>query len=205
MRAALILEPGLHPHAEDAVRRAGAFLREAKFEVVEAAPPGIGRLTELWLDIGLSEMGTTLLPLVDKIGDKNMETFFGDLWAAKGHRDLDRYQAALRERDTLIRQWATFLADTPVVVMPSSSAHYLSPDCDLQGREASDRLLQAHRFQLAVAVLGLPALALPMGERDGLPTGVQIVAGRFREDLCLVAGINIERRQGPITPIDPRF
>jgi amidase len=205
LKAALVIEPDLHPLAADAVRRAGALLKEAQFEVVEASPPGIRRLTELWMEIGVSEMGSTLLPYVDKIGDKNMEKFFKDLWETRGHRDLERYQAALRERDSLIREWQTFLADTPVVVMPSTSEHFLAPDCDLQGPAASDKLMFSHRFQLAIAVLGLPALALPMGEREGLPTGVQIVAQRYREDLCLVTGLNIERRQPPMTPIDPRF
>lgn len=205
MQAALVIEPGLHPLAAEAVRRAGALLRDAQFDIVEASPPGIARLAELWMDIAVCEMGSTLLPFVDKIGDKNMEKFFKDLWETRGHRDLERYQAALRERDSLIRAWTSFLAETPIVVMPATSEHVLAPDCDLQGPAASDRLLQAHRFQLAVATLGLPSLAIPMGERDGLPTGVQIVASRFREDMCLVAGLNIERRQPPMTPINPRF
>jgi amidase len=32
---------------------------------------------------------------------------------------------------------------------------------------------------------------------------VQIVAGRFREDLCLDAGEVIEAAEGRVTPIDP--
>jgi amidase len=34
--------------------------------------------------------------------------------------------------------------------------------------------------------------------------GVQIVSGKFREDLCLAAGAIIEAKEPPITPIDPR-
>ncbi|MEM5329384.1 hypothetical protein VSR34_22720 [Paraburkholderia sp. JHI2823] len=36
-----------------------------------------------------------------------------------------------------------------------------------------------------------------------VPVGVQIVAGHFREDLCLLAGEAIEARGAPPSPIDP--
>ena len=57
---------------------------------------------------------------------------------------------------------------------------------------------------LAPAVLGLPCVAVPTGVRDHVPLGVQIVGGRFREDLCLDAAEAIEQRAGAFTPIDPR-
>ncbi len=37
---------------------------------------------------------------------------------------------------------------------------------------------------------------MPTGIVDGLPTGVQILAPRFREDLCLAAGEALEARAG---------
>lgn len=43
-----------------------------------------------------------------------------------------------------------------------------------------------------VALGGLPAASVPAGEEDGLPIGVQIVAGPFREDLVLAAARAIE-------------
>ena len=134
-----------------------------------------------------------------------MERFFVDFWAAKGHRDIERYQAGLRERDTLIRNWQIFMAEHPVIIMPQSAEHFLAPDCDQQGAAKTDHVLQAQRYQLAGALLGLPGLSVPMGVHAGLPIGVQVVAGKFREDLCLAAGSVIEAREGQITPIDPRF
>jgi amidase len=41
------------------------------------------------------------------------------------------------------------------------------------------------------------------GVWDGLPTGVQLVAGRFREDLLLDAGEVVEARAGVPSPVDP--
>jgi amidase len=39
---------------------------------------------------------------------------------------------------------------------------------------------------------------------DGLPTGVQITAGRFRENLCLDAAAAVEAAAPMPTPIAPR-
>jgi amidase len=45
---------------------------------------------------------------------------------------------------------------------------------------------------------------VPTGVVDGLPTGVQITAGRHREDLCLDAAAAVEAAAPMPTPIDPR-
>ena len=64
-------------------------------------------------------------------------------------------------------------------------------------------MLSAHHPMLAVSTLGLPGLSLPTGLADGVPVGVQLVCGKFREEACLVAGEIIEARQPVATPIDP--
>ena len=57
-------------------------------------------------------------------------------------------------------------------------------------------MLCAQSPMLGTAMLGLPGLSVPTGLVDGLPTGVQLVAARWREDLCLQAGAAIERAVG---------
>jgi len=46
-------------------------------------------------------------------------------------------------------------------------------------------------------------LAVPVGNHGRLRPGVQILARRFREDLCLDAGEVIEAAEGVVMPIDP--
>ena len=65
-------------------------------------------------------------------------------------------------------------------------------------------MLQALAQLLELAMLGLPCVAVPAGLHEGVPLGVQIVAGRFREDLALDAGEVVEAALGLATPIDPR-
>ena len=57
---------------------------------------------------------------------------------------------------------------------------------------------------IVIATLGGgAALAVPVGAHGHLRPGVQILAPRFREDLCLDAGEVIEAAEGVVTPIDP--
>ena len=43
-------------------------------------------------------------------------------------------------------------------------------------------------LDFTVALPGLPALTVSTGLVGRIPVGVQIVSGRYREDLCLSAG-----------------
>ena len=49
---------------------------------------------------------------------------------------------------------------------------------------------------MGTAMMGLPGLAVPTGMSAGLPTGVQLVSWKFREDLILQAGELIEAAAG---------
>ncbi|MFV1991206.1 MAG: amidase family protein, partial [Acidimicrobiales bacterium] len=69
--------------------------------------------------------------------------------------------------------------------------------------ENGQKVIELIRFTTVMNLLGLPSVAVPVGISDGLPQGVQVVGGRYREDLCLNAGEAIESALGRITPIDP--
>ncbi|MCM3373051.1 hypothetical protein M3640_20545, partial [Bacillus velezensis] len=55
----------------------------------------------------------------------------------------------------------------------------------------------------ALPAMGLPGLAVTTALVNGVPVGVQVVATHHREDLCLLAGRDIEARGVPIVPVDP--
>ncbi len=88
--------------------------------------------------------------------------------------------------------------------MAVSSLRPLPVDYDQQGDAAVARMLTAHHPMLAVSLLGLPGLAVPAGLAEGVPVGVQLVAGRYREEVCMAAAEVIEARCPPAVPVDPR-
>ncbi len=91
--------------------------------------------------------------------------------------------------------------------MPVSWQAPLAVDADQQGDDAMRRILDAQSPLLATAIPGLPGLSVPTGLVEGVPMGVQLVAGRFQEDLCLAPGEAIEAieaRAACAVPVDPR-
>ena len=67
-----------------------------------------------------------------------------------------------------------------------------SDNLDLEGDAAYRRVLRAQMTQIGLPFMGLPGLTVAMGSAGDSPVGVQVVAGRYREDLCLAAGAVIE-------------
>jgi amidase len=206
VRVALVPEvPGgfTHPDQAAAVREAGRHLAEASYQVEETLPPDLEAVVDVWHAIGSTELLATLSPRMQELGDEDAKTSMRLWLELVPPRDLAGFLRALAVRDLLLQRWMAFLSHTPLVVMPTLAdlpppfGQDLTPD-------GQRRLLESLRACLFAPALGLPGLAVPVGAHGTLRTGVQIMAGRFREDLCLDVGEVIEAAEGVVEPIDPR-
>lgn len=117
--------------------------------------------------------------------------------------DLDAFQDALQRRITLLREWLLFLERFPVVLMPVSGALPFPDHADIESFEGFQRILAAQLPQVGLPLLSLPGLAVSTGLVGTAPVGVQLVGGRYREDILLAAGEAIEAGGVPPSPIDP--
>jgi amidase len=208
IRVAFACDPGgsgVMPEVAAAVRRAAGWLADAGYAVDERAPPEFTPATELWHAILGTDTRLNMLPLIEKLGDeavRRMARFFDGLVPSL---DLSAFAKALARRATLLRAWMAFFEEYPLVLLPVSSEPAFPTAFDQGDDAALARLVTAQTPLFPAAFLGLPALAVPTGVVDGVPIGVQLIAGRFREDLCLDAGAAIEDRAPMPTPIDPRL
>jgi amidase len=191
-----------HPAQAAAVRLAGKHLQAAGYVVEEVLPPDMERGVELWHMICATDVLEGLWPQMQKMGDPDgiasMQAW-RELYKAV---DLPTYIAALTEREALLLRWMSFFLQWPLVILPTL--------CDLPPKQVADvepggqkQVLQSIRSALLAPLLGLPGLAVPVGSHEKLRTGVQIMAMRNREDLCLDAGEVIEAAEGVVKPIDP--
>ncbi|GHD61544.1 amidase [Thalassobaculum fulvum] len=206
-RVALVPDPagrGVQPAIRASVLQAGSWLAEAGYEVEEVEPPRLGEVADLWARMAMADTIRSLDATIEQVGDEGIRRaigFWHEVMPKCGPQDtLD----ALAERDAMLQDWQDFLERWPVVVMPNSAEPAFRVGEDLIDVETTRRLIAAQLPQLAIPVLGLPAVSVPTGTHDGLPMGVQIVAGRFREDLCLAAAEAVEVKAGMTLPIDPK-
>lgn len=203
--AALVPEMGVTDRRiAAAVREAGRRLQAAGWTVEEIAPPQLNEAAALWPAMGMPDVIAGLVPLVERNGDAAIRRALA-LWQENWPQvDASTCLAALAQRNAMLRQWQLFLEDWPILIMPVSCALPYPVDEDLRDADTTARMLREQAPMLAISALGLPALSMPVGGEAGWPIGVQIVAGRFREELCYDAAEIIEAHRPPILPIDPR-
>ena len=150
-----------------------------------------------------SEERSTTTSAIDRLGDEALRNARASTMAYASELDYQGYIKAFGRRATILRQWQSFLERYPLLIMPVSSLRPVPVDYDQNGDAAVARMLTSHHPMLAISMLGLPGLAVPTGLADGIPIGVQLVASRFREDICLTAAEVIEARCPTATPIEP--
>jgi amidase len=207
MRVALVVNPGgrgVHPAVAQATRNAAECLVRAGYAVDEVEPPGLLEAADLWPKLLLPDLIEPFRPLLEMTGDdpiKRALLLWGEVWPTADARDA---LAALGERYRLLHLWQEFLEKYPLVVMPVSTQPPFEIDMDLRDKTAAASMIVAQAPLLATSFLGLPAISIPTGLHQGLPTGVQIVAGRFREDLCFDAAECIEHQLPMPMPIELR-
>jgi amidase len=119
--------------------------------------------------------------------------------------DYEGYISAWARRSAILRQWMLFFERYQFALLPVSWQRPFPVDEDQKGDAAMAALLKAQHPILAASTLGLPGLAVPATLVEGVPVGVQLVSGRYQEEVLFAAGEAIEARSPVITPIDPRF
>ncbi len=205
-RAALCLHPDrLETSAEvkAAVADAGQRLQRAGWIVEEVTPPPLREAAELQTKLWLGDGYEAQLAAAEREGDP------GALACLRGNRakvfpfDADAYSRALTRRATLTREWLQFLETYAVLLMPVSGELPFPDGLDMRDEASFARVWRAQLTQIAIPFMGLPGLTVSTGLVGKIPVGVQVVSGRYREDLCLLAGEAIEAGGTPSSPIDP--
>jgi amidase len=200
------LPGGYTHHAQaDAVRTAGRHLAAAGYAVEEVLPPETEEVARLWHIIGSGDVFRVVGPSIERMGDPGAVTALR-LWLElrPAPSDPNVVLDALAHRDRLLFAWQSFFLDWPLIIMPTL-CDLPPPQGEDQTLEGSRRILDAIRACLLSPLLGLAGLSVPVGRHGGLRTGVQIIPGRFREDLALDAGEVIEAAEGVVQPIDPAW
>ena len=206
-RAALCLRPdGLEtvPDVIDALKDAARRLQNAGWtiEEIQNTPP-LNEAAELQRRFWLGDGFEGMLAAAEKEDDP------GALACLRGSRDkvhpLDAagLSAIVQRRAALTREWQLFLEKYPVLVMPVSGELPFEDQLDLKDDASFARVWRAQMPQVGIPFMGLPGLTVTTGLVGRVPVGVQVVAGRYREDLCLAAGEAIEAGGTPSSPVDP--
>ena len=206
-RATLCLRPDgmqIAPEVEAALLDAGRRLEAAGWAVhlVEAIPP-LREASELQLRLWLGDGFPAFAAAVEREGDPGALAILAAVRGPAEALPADIVGRTLVRRATLVREWQLFLDRYPVLLLPVSGELPFLDGLDMRGQAAVERILEAQLVQTGLPLMGLPGLTVATGLAGTAPVGIQVVAGRFREDLCLLAGEAIEAGGAPPAPVDP--
>ncbi len=202
--AALCLRPGgmaIVPEVEAALKDAGRRLEAAGWEVeLLDDVPSFHDSTELNFKLWLGDGFDAFRALVERENDPGALAVLAGFQRLVPDLPPDVVAKALQARMPITRAWSLFLDRYAVLLVPVSGELPFPQDLDLT---EFDRVLAAQLVQTGLPVMGLPGLTVSTAMAGQTTTGVQIIAARFREDLCLLAGEAIEAGGTPPSPVDP--
>lgn len=205
-RAALCLAPDGMPVAaavREALVAAARTLEQAGWTVDEVACPPVRPAARINTLLWMAETAFAVGDMLEREGDADALFVYRMMTRDVGAPDLDTLMTALQDRARLIREWDLFLEDYPLLICPVSGEAPFEQQTDVRSEADFLRIYEAQLTQRGLPVMGMPALAVATGTSDGAPMGVQLVSGRFREDVLFAAGAVIEA-QGPAPDIaDP--
>ena len=205
-RAAIVTDiPGveLPESTRDALLQAATALKEMGWETVEIQPPELAHVHEVWMHHLSADFKPLLGDMSAVMTDAPLE--FLRLLCERNDPDAVGLANIHAERNRLSRLWSEFFTANPIMVGPTWTGPQFEHDADINGVVGLELAIDLLRFISPANVLGLPSAAIPIGVKDGLPTGVQVYADRWRDDLALSGAEAIEAVVGQICPIDPRF
>ena len=205
-RAAIVTDiPGveLPESTRDALLQAATALKEMGWETVEIQPPELAHVHEVWMHHLSADFKPLLGDMSAVMTDAPLE--FLRLLCERNDPAAVGLANIHAERNRRSRLWSEFFTANPIMVGPTWTGPQFEHDADINGVVGLELAIDLLRFISPANVLGLPSAAIPIGVKDGLPTGVQVYADRWRDDLALSGAEAIEAVVGQICPIDPRF
>lgn len=194
-RVALALTPdGMSVEAPvvTALIDAADRLRDAGWQVEEVTPPPMRKAAEINATLWMAETSFAAVDLIAREDEPESQFVYRQMAEDAGETDLEGLMTALQARAGLIREWEDFLRRYPVLLCPVSGELPFPQQLDVQSEVDFARVYEAQLTQRALPTLGLPALSVATGQVGHAPVGVQLVSGRYREDILLDAGLVIE-------------
>ena len=195
--AKLPADMDVDPSVRAALRQAADHLERGGYRVSEVEVPDINGVWQNWCDIITNEVVVMQEAAMLAVTSGDFHTAWGGMKAKANVLDLQGWMRATAARNGHIRAWQMFFEDYPVVLAPTTVKPTPGPREDtISAERVREIFWNDLRFISAINVLGLPGAVVPVALHDGKPIGVQLIAGRYREDLALDAAAAIEKRAG---------
>jgi amidase len=198
LKVAVFTDNGvITPRADlmEAVRRSAAVLRSAGAVVSEARPDGLKLATDSAFTLMTADGGATLIRVLDRVGTGPGDSDLRTAVAAVTPMSSGDFTALLERLDQARMTMLRFLERFDAIVCP------VNADVAVKHGTAAERIYPGLSYTVPFNVAGWPAgVVRAATSSEGLPIGVQVVAGPWREDVVLALLAQLERELGGWQP-----
>jgi len=188
----------IHKDIMENLDRAASILEAAGYQVEEIETPSIAEAAKAWLQVTNFEMKRTLEPVFKEHGSAIINQIFEGYYQLEDMVDAEGYLLGIAERTRMMREWNLLLADYPLVLTPYLMRPGYPSDYD-ETFEGVEDLFRSSIYSYGVNYIGMPAGHVPVDLVDEMPSGVQLIGQKWREDLILDAMEVIENATGVMT------
>lgn len=178
--------------------KAASILEAAGYQVEEIETPPITDPAKAWLEVTNFEMKKTLEPVFAEHGSPIINQIFNDYYKLEKMVDAEGYLFGIAARTRMVREWNLLLADYPLVLTPYLMRPGYRYDYDETFEGVKD-IFTSSIYSYGVNYIGMPAGFVPVDLVENLPSGVQLIGQKWREDLILDGMEVIEEATGVMT------
>src|ERR1700690_1326007 len=189
------------PETRTAVRTAAEALRRAGFQVEPFRPEGLEHARKLWWKLFGIAGGMVLGPMTKgRQADLSpiLKEFLSGVAAQPPHTGQSLLETWI-ESDVVRMQVFAQMREYPVLLCPVASIPaFRHGERSWQVEGKTVKYFDAWSYTEWFNLLGTPAAAVPVAKSsEGLPIGVQIVAGPWQEELVISVAAALEDKLGP--------
>jgi Asp-tRNA(Asn)/Glu-tRNA(Gln) amidotransferase A subunit family amidase len=179
---------------KETVEKVAAALQGEKVRVEEAAPAGVDRAYELYYDLFRADGYAWVRELLEEAGTTTAHPLLA--WATDSSRSqalpTGAFTKLLTEWDRFRSEMLHFMESYDAILCPVNAWPALP-----HGSSKSPPYRYGFSHTLTYNLAGWPVVVVPAGKaNDGLPTGVQIAARPWREDVALALARFVEQECG---------
>jgi amidase len=181
-------------------------LQDSGWVIEEPKAPNFQEAAKFQATLWLGEFRRTGGEAITKENDPDSNFIYSQMSRRCPDTSLEKFMDSLQQRARISREWNKFFDQYPIILCPITGDIPFPDLKDLESEESFDLVFDSMLPQIAPPYMGLPGLSFATSQtKQKIPLGVQFISRKFREDLLLNVGYDLEKYYPKIEPVLPNF
>ena len=196
----------IDPIIIDELKKVAKCLQESGWVVEETKAPDFQEAAKYQAALWLGEFRRTGGEIIKKENDPDASFIYDQMSRRCPNTSLENFMDALQNRARISREWNKFFDQYPLILCPITGDLPFPDLKDLESPKSFDLVFDSMLPQIAPPYLGLPGLSFATTKtKSNIPVGVQFITRKYREDILLNVGYDLEKYFPKIKPVVPKI